>query len=383
MKLALLKKLRLVMKRSVFLSLILCWNYGAVPCLAEGEADIVNAPVTPSESLAAEIAEYRIVNGVAIYPIMPGNDAMVQALLASLAQDPNFQGIKMTLYSPVGAKPKILLSGQDDESLRYAVQKLKTIMSKTGKPHRLVVAAYLREISISNDDEVGMSWFSNGIQVGLTSPNATTITKVGHNPSTRTDTGYTVAMPSGSTANVVGNLTKTLSKGKVVVGSEVTVVNGATVQIKNDDSMPVPLTGSNKQVTFNTQTISSDLTITPTIVQFNAEKPEESIVRIDFVIQLSIPTDTVIFSSGSSASEYTTQTLTATHYIKANNEKVIGGLFASDTWTKTNSGIPILMNIPLLKNIFATESRSLQHMASILTLAVRILPLDKETGYEY
>ena len=137
------------------------------------------------------------------------------------------------------------------------------------------------------------------------------------------------------------------------------------------------------QVTFNTQTISSDVKITPTIVQFNEEKPEESMIRLDVVILLSVPTDTVVFSGGSSALEYTTQTLTATHYIKANNETIIGGLFASDTWTKSNSGVPILMNIPLLKYLFTTETRSIQHMASILTIAVRILPVDKVAGYDY
>ncbi len=346
-------------------------------------AAVVDAPATPVEAVAADVAGYRIVNGIAIYPILPGNETVVQGLLSSLAQDPDFQGISMTLYSPIGSKPKILLSNQSEDRLRYAVQKLKSIMSRMGQPHRLVVAAYLREISISNDDTVGMSLFSNGIQGGITSPNTTTITK---NHSTNTTTIET----SGSTIglanlplNVAASLTKSMSKGKVIVGSEITIVNGATAELKNDDSMPVPLSGSNNQVTFNTQTISSDVKITPTIVKFNAEQPQESLIRLDVVIQLSVPTNTVVFSGGASALEYTTQTLTSTHYVKANNEKIIGGLFASDTWTDSRSGIPVLMNIPLLKYLFSTKTRSLQHMASILTIAVRILPVDKETGYDY
>ena len=352
-------------------------------------ANVVNTPATPAETAAADVAGYRIVNGVAIYPILPGNETVVQGLLSSLAQDPDFQGISMTLYAPVGTKPKILLSNQSEDRLRYAVQKLKTIMSRMGEPHRLVVAAYLREISISNDDAVGLSLFSNGIQGGMTSPNTTTVTTTSQPGSptttTRTNTGYTLGL-ANLPLNVAGSLTKSMSKGKVIVGSEITIVNGSTAELKNDDSMPVPLSGANNQVTFNTQTISSDVKITPTIVKFNAEKPEESIVRLDVVIQLSVPTDTVVFSGGgttSSALEYTTQTLTSTHYVKANNEKIIGGLFASDTWTDSRSGIPILMNIPVLKYLFSTKTRSLQHMASILTIAVRILPVDKETGYDY
>lgn len=344
-------------------------------------AAVVNAPATVSEAVAANVAGYRIVNGIAIYPILPGNETVVQGLLTSLAQDPDFQGINMILYAPIGTKPRVLLSGQGEDRLRYAVQKLKTIMSRMGEPHRLVVAAYLREISINNSDTVGMSLFSNGIQGGITSTNTTTLTRT-WDPEvlTRNTTGYTLGL--ANPANVVGNLTRTMSKGKVIVGSEITIVNGATAELKNDDSIPVPL-GSGNQVTFNTQVISSDIKITPTIEKFNAEKPEESIVRLDVVIQLSVPTDTVIFSGGASALEYTTQTLTSTHYVKANNEKIIGGLFASDIWTKSNSGIPILMNIPILKYLFATKTLNLQHLASILTIAVRILPVDKETGYDY
>lgn len=347
---------------------------------------VAKAPPTPSETLATDVAGYRIVNGVAIYPILPGNEETVRTLLDALAQDPDFAGIKMTLYSTIGAKPKILLTGQSDETLRYAMQKLKTIISRMGQPHRLVVAAYLREITIEKDDEVGMSWFSNGLQGGLTSTNVSTVRTV-DGVTTKTDTGFTLGLANLSDvpANVVANLTRTISKGKVIVGSEITIVNGATGVLKNDESIPVPLSDGSR-VTFNTQTISSDVKITPTIVQFNAEKPEQSVVRLDVVIQLSVPTNTVVFSKGgvtSTALEYTAQTLTATHYVRANNEKIIGGLFASDTLTSSRSGIPILMSIPLLKYLFSTNSSNLQHKASILVLGVRILPVDKDMNYEY
>ena len=365
----------------VALSILILLGYNApAVCFAANPANVINTPATPAEAATADVAGYRIVNGVAILPILPGNDAAVQSLLGALAQDPDFQGIKMTLYTAIGTKPKILLTGQGDETLRYAVQKLKTIMSRMGQPHRLVVSAYLREITVENDDSVGLSWFSNGFQGGITTPNLSTVTTTG-GVTTKTDSGYTLGLKNS--ANVVGNLTRTISRGKVIVGSEITIVNGATAELKNDDSIPVPLSGGNNQVTFNTQTISSDVKITPTIVKFNAEKPEESIVRLDVVIQLSVPTNTVTFSNNAQASAYTTQTLTATHYVKADNNKIIGGLFASDTLSKSRSGIPILMNIPLLKSIFSTNNRTLQHMASILTIGVRILPVDKETGYDY
>ncbi|MDR3562935.1 MAG: hypothetical protein P4N59_16080, partial [Negativicutes bacterium] len=44
------------------------------------------------EALAADGAGYRMVNGVAVMPILPGNETVVQGLLTSLAQDGDFQG---------------------------------------------------------------------------------------------------------------------------------------------------------------------------------------------------------------------------------------------------------------------------------------------------
>jgi hypothetical protein len=369
---------------SVFAAQDAANNGASMP--ADSAAAVVNTPATPAEALTADVAGYRIVNGIAILPITPGNETTVQGLLTSLTQDADFQGITMTLFTPVGSKPKILLSGnQGEDRLRYAVEKLKTVMSRMGQPHRLVVAAYLREITLENDDAAGLSWFSNGIQAGLSSPistiTTTTTNNGGNTPSSKTksNSGYTLGL--SNPVYVAGTLTRAMSKGKVIVGSEINIVNGLTAEIKNDDSMPVPLT-TGDATTFNTQDISSDVKITPTIVQYNAEKPEESIVRLDVIVQLSVPTDTVSFGT-SSALEYTTQTLTSTLYAKANNERIIGGLFASDTWLKSTSGIPILMSLPVLKNIFATKTLTLQHQASILTLSVRILPAEKEDGYDY
>jgi hypothetical protein len=357
-------------------------------------ASAVNAPAVASDELIADAGGFRIVNGMAILPVLPGNEAAIQSILPALTQsDPDFQGVNMTLFTPVGAKPKILLSGsQSDDRLRHVVEKLKTIIGNMGQPHRLVVAAYLREITLENDDAAGLSWFSNGIQAGLSTGVTTTTTREwdsnGNTPPnlqnpptiTKSTSGYTVGL--ANPVNVAAALTKAISRGKVIVGSEITIVNGTAAEIKNDDSTPVPLSSDNA-ITFNTQDISSDVKITPTIVTYNAEKPEESIVRLDVVVQLSVPTATVTFGNGSSALEYTTQTLSSTLYVKADNSRLIGGLFASDAWIKSSSGIPILMNIPILNSLFASKTLSLQHQASILTLSVRILPATKEDGYDY
>lgn len=378
----------------------LIMSHTANQCAAEGTNTAaalaengVNFSTNQARAMADSSDGYHIENGIAVLPILPGNDTAVQSLLASLAKDPDFNGISMLLYSPIGAKPKILLSTNMDEGyLRHAVRKLKTIMNRMGQPHRLVVSAYLRAITMENDDFTGLSVLANGAQVGGVDSLLTTTTKVWDNNGnlssiTKTNPSFTATLGDNNNNNrllgIKGSLTRAISNGKVIVGSELTIPNGTTAELKNDDSTPVPLPAfSSGGSTFNIQVISSDIKITPTIVQFNAEKPEDSIVRLDISIQLSIPTNTVNVGDAS-ASEYVTQTLTSTHYVKANNERFIGGLFGSDTWMKSKSGIPILMNIPVLKHLFTYNQVSLQHLASILFVSVRILPVDKEDGYDW
>jgi type II secretory pathway component GspD/PulD (secretin) len=137
--------------------------------------------------------------------------------------------------------------------------------------------------------------------------------------------------------------------------------------------VPLQTTDSNGNSTLTSQTISSDVKITPTIVKYNAENPSESVIRLDVYMQMALVTGSVQVGN-SSAKEFSTKTLTTMGFVKPNSGVYVVGVFAGDTETHSVSGIPILMNIPILKYLFSQKTTQLTHKVGVLTVSVRILP---------
>ena len=137
--------------------------------------------------------------------------------------------------------------------------------------------------------------------------------------------------------------------------------------------MPLQTTDSNGNSTLTSQTISSDVKITPTIVKYNAENPSQSVIRLDIFMQMALVTGTVQVGS-SSAKEFSTKTLTTMGFVKPDSSVYVVGVFAGDTETTSITGIPVLMNIPVLKYLFSQTTKQLTHKVGVLTVSVRILP---------
>ena len=359
---------------------------GSVQQPAGGDAD-KNSKLVPEPAKTQEADQFTIENGIGMLTCPAGNDEAIQSLLGCLGADADFKGINMSLYTPLGGKTKVLLVAPGrEEALVKAAAKLQTMMSKMGDSHVIVISAFLNQVDLSNNLSYGLNWFNGGavsasgtIQQGQITRN-TSPQDPSLNATNKTNAAYGNAQING--LQVGAELSQIISQGKVITGSEMTVVNGGLANLTNDDTIPVPLQTPTQlggsTITFNTQVITSDVKITPTIVSYDELHPGNSIVCLDINMKLSVPTGTVVFENGATAMQYTTQTLTSMQYVQANNIRYIGGLFASDNYIKGVSGIPGLMDIPFIgKYLFSTNNVVLTHSAAILTVAVRILPKNK------
>ena len=90
-------------------------------------------------------------------------------------------------------------------------------------------------------------------------------------------------------------------------------------------------------------------------------------------MQMALVTGTVQVGS-SSAKEFSTKTLTTMGFVKPDSSVYVVGVFAGDTETTSITGIPVLMNIPVLKYLFSQTTKQLTHKVGVLTVSVRILP---------
>ena len=321
-------------------------------------------------------------NGTVMLTVVHGNEQAVTNLLPYLQQMPEFANMAMVLLQPKGASSMVLLSGSDEVNLRGAAVKLQALLSEVGRPHRILISAYLRELDMSDNQSTGLDWSSltgnatygvsqlnRVVGQGQFFPNLGQWVK-----SSVTDTLITgLAAPVGGLMGFNAQLTRSLSKSRVIMGSTLYTPNGIQGELLSQTIVPVQSTDSNGNASLSSQTISSDVKITPTIVKYNPDNLGESVIRLDVYMQMALITGTVTVGQ-SSAKEFSTKTLSTTGFVKADSSTYVVGVFAGDTETKTVSGIPILMNIPFLKYLFRQEITQTTHKVGVLTVSVRILP---------
>ena len=318
------------------------------------------------------IPEIVVENGTVMLPIVHGNEQAVTGLLPYLQQMPEFANMTVTLLQPKGAPAMVLLSGADESWLRAAATKLQNLLSEGGRPHRLIISAYLRELDIANNQTTGIDWSSltGNLTYGVSALNRA----VQPDMATKVETiSHGLVDPPGGFYGFNAQFTRSLSKSRVIMGSNLYTPNGIQGEILSQTIVPLQTTDSNGNSTLTSQTISSDVKITPTIVKYNAENPAESVIRLDVYMQMALVTGSVQVGN-SSAKEFSTKTLTTMGFVKPNSSVYVVGVFAGDTETNSVSGIPILMNIPFLKHLFSQKTKQLTHKVGVLTVSVRILP---------
>lgn len=334
-------------------------------------------------------ADIVVDNGTVMLPIVHGNAPAVANLLPYLQQMPEFAGLAVSLLQPKGAPAMVLLSGTDEWQLRSAGAKLQSLLAEVGRPHLLIISAYLRELDMADNQSTGIDWSSltGNVTYGVSTwqrsvsgnsyqffPNIGQWVKTAQGQGSVTDT-LTVGLqePASGLMGFNAQLTKSLSKSRVIMGSNVYTPNGIQGELLSQTVVPLQTTNSDGQATLTSQTISSDVRITPTIVRYDAAKPAESVVRLDVYMQMALVTGSVQVGQ-QSAKEFSTKTLTTTGLVRADSSVYVAGVFAGDTETRSVSGIPILMNIPFLKYLFSQETKQLTHKVGVLTVSVRILP---------
>lgn len=318
------------------------------------------------------LAEIKVENGTVLLPIQFGNEQAVSGLLQFLQGQPEFSGMNMVLLQPKGSPALVLFSGSDETALRTAAEKVRGLLLEGGKPYRIIIAAYLRELDLSNNLSVGIDWSSltSGITYGVSELSRT----VGQDFTTKTDVlSYGLSTPANGYYGFNAQLNRALSKSRVIMGSNLYTPNGILGEFLSQTVVPLQTTDSNGNSTLTSQTISSDVKITPTIVKYNPDNPAESVIRLDIYMQMALVTGEVAVGT-QTAKEFSTKTLTTMGYVKADTNVYVVGVFAGDTETRSVSGIPGLMKIPVLKYLFSQKTKQLTHKVGVLTVSVRILP---------
>jgi type II secretory pathway component GspD/PulD (secretin) len=168
--------------------------------------------------------------------------------------------------------------------------------------------------------------------------------------------------------DITGSLSALQTKqlGKIISRPRVATASGVPAEIDSIENIiyitntqTIGLGGvvTNSEV-FNTLPLPVDLKITPRITDDG---------RITTVINASVTSETGPPAGVGSPPPTSIQTATTTITIKNGETIVIGGL-VRDTVTDTYSGVPLLMNLPLIGDLF--QQKSLQHQKVELVIFI-------------
>ncbi|MEN6620097.1 MAG: type II and III secretion system protein, partial [Smithella sp.] len=161
---------------------------------------------------------------------------------------------------------------------------------------------------------------------------------------------------------------KSLSKGKVVARPMIMTLNGQEATVSMGDRVPVlttTTTSSSTEVTVDYKDVGTTLKVTP----FIDEKNNEISMKIDTDISNIAKW---IKQSSVSAPQITSRKATTSAHLKSGQSFVIGGLMTSNDLDNL-SGIPGLMDLPILGSLFKYHSASKEYTEVFLMVTPYIV----------
>jgi len=164
---------------------------------------------------------------------------------------------------------------------------------------------------------------------------------------------------------------RTLSKGKVIARPMTLALNGQKGTVNFGDKVPVLTktdTGSTTSVTVTYQDVGTKLEVTPTINEVTGEITMDIKTEVANITSWQTSGDTRAPQISSRTSE------TSTH-VKSGQSFVIGGLMQTKDLDNL-SGIPGLMNLPILGKLFSVHNRSKSYSEVFIMITPFILTDD-------
>lgn len=248
----------------------------------------------------------------------------------------------------------ILASQEDYRSIEAAIRRLDIA------PRQVLIEATIAEVSLSNTLNFGVRWFleKTDYQLGINAPV----------PSRASGAGLAFAFfDQSSDVKAFFDMLATESSIKFLSTPQVMVLDNQTASIRVGDQIPVTTRSSqgtsNPDAPIVTEVQFRDtgtlLTVTPRI---NAGGQ----VTLEISQEVSIPGTEPAVGGGGNVS-ISQRTINSSVIVQSGQTVVLGGLILENTG-EGRSGVPLLMNIPLLGNLFSQKTTDVFRTELIITV---------------
>ncbi|MCF8083218.1 MAG: type II secretion system secretin GspD [Deltaproteobacteria bacterium] len=238
-------------------------------------------------------------------------------------------------------------------------------------PRQVLIEATIAEISIDTSTEIGMEWaLGKGAALGNASFAATLNKLVGEGTdATRTGLQYSI----GVTDKWYAALNAMASEGKVNILSSPHVLASDNKEAKIDVSREIPV--STGETTYATSTAVTETSIeyrdTGVMLGVTPHINERGLVTMEISEEVSDLQENVQVA-GKSYPSFFKRSINTTLTVKHGQTIAIGGLI-KDREEESVTGLPCLINIPIIRYLTGQTSKSTEKQELIVLLTPRVI----------
>ena len=297
-----------------------------------------------------------------------------------LLQEPNEQ---LGPQAVIVGRSRVISDAKDNKILVIgppeSILKVKTILDRLDRrPQQVYLSTVIGQLTLTNDFQLGVDWLQTFKKIsgssGIASSNLNSSDVIGSNgqvignprqfltaATTPALSGLTIYAAIGDALNVFVRSINSRSNFKILARPAVYTANNKRAVISSGQRVPVPQSTLSNLTTGTTGGIinnSNSTAVAATVGYEDVELRLEVIPLInskdEVTLKIAQINDTLganVVISGNQVPIVNSQRLTTTVTIPSGATVVLGGLI-QDKVTKDSNGIPYLMDVPWLGNLF-------------------------------
>jgi len=251
-------------------------------------------------------------------------------------------------------------------------QLLETIKLLDQVPLQVLMNVVIAQVTFSDNQTLGIDWtYATGDAADklLESTNLGTVISslsTGGLSATRTTNNFQGNVSAKNTDKNIHILSRPSllitnnQEGKINVGKEVPVETGTTTNLDSTSTVT-------NQVSYRKTGI--EMTITPRI-------NEDGVIHMEITQSLSAVEGSTSLDADNLQPTFTNQEITTTAIMEDGETIILGGLIET-TKSKEDSGIPLLMDIPVAGSLFKTQTDENERRELLLVITPKIVGFNK------
>ncbi len=253
----------------------------------------------------------------------------------------------------------VMASPRDYRGIESVIRQLDT------PPRQVLIDATIAEVTLSDSLAYGVRWFLAGgnTQVGLNAPV----------PTAAGGDGLTLSTFSSSTdAMLFIDLLASKTEVKFLSAPQLMVLDNHAATIRVGDQIPVTVRSSQSTADPNAPVVSEvQFRDTGTLLSVTPRINAGGRVTLEVSQEVSLPGSEPAVGGGGNVA-ISQRSINSTVFVQSGETVVLGGLIL-ETHNEARSGIPLLMDIPWLGNLFSSTSDVVFRTELLVMITPRVI----------